>query len=143
MVNKFLVDYAVLCISWANTSLFVNPGTLPTLDLPIKGHPSSRELFFDVILLSNYVWKGETIKSIPYYMTDIIYKTINPLHLKKSQIIQNTNILMFQVIFLFSEWTLIKQIKVSPTTVCSWEKHIFEKELPGGMGNFPLPGVWW
>ena len=41
-------------------------------------------------------------------MIDIIYKTVKPSHLKKIQIIQNINNLMFQIIFIFFEWILIK-----------------------------------
>ena len=36
-------------------------------------------------------------------MIDIIFKIVKPSHLKKSQIIQNVNNLMFQVIFIFSD----------------------------------------
>ena len=47
-------------------------------------------IFSDVVLVSNYHGcKGEAIKLIPYYMTDIIYKTVKPSHLKKLQVIQN------------------------------------------------------
>ena len=35
-------------------------------------------------------------------MIDIIYKTVKPLLMKKLQIIQNVNNLMFQVTFIFS-----------------------------------------
>ena len=42
--------------------------------------------------------------------TNIIYKTEKPSHLEKLQIIQNINKLMFQVMFIFSDWILIKQI---------------------------------
>ena len=84
--------YAGLSINWTTTPLFITPGTLPTLDLPIKFHPSSRSLFFlfvDVVLVSNYYGcKREAIKLIPYYMIDIICKTVKPPHLKKLQIIQ-------------------------------------------------------
>ena len=45
-------------------------------------------------------------------MIDIIYKTVKPSHLKKLQITQNLEILMFQVIFIFSDWILIKEIIV-------------------------------
>ena len=38
-------------------------------------------------------------KAIPYYMIDIIYKTVKPSQLKKLQIIKNIKNLMFQVIF--------------------------------------------
>ena len=40
--NNFSVGYAGLYINWANTSLFIIPGTLPTLKLPIKSLLSSR-----------------------------------------------------------------------------------------------------
>ena len=39
-INNFSVDYAVLYINWANTSLLIIPGTLATLKLPVKSHPS-------------------------------------------------------------------------------------------------------
>ena len=51
-------------------------------------------------------------------MIDIIYKTVKLSHLKKLQIIQNMKNLMFQVIFIFSDWILIKQIIVSSTSFC-------------------------
>ena len=107
-INNFSVDYAALylCINRANTSLFIIPGTFPTLQLPIKSHPSSRKFFFfsDVVLVSNYHGsKREVIKLIPYSMIDITYKTVKPSHLKKLKIIQNVKNLMFQVIFMFSD----------------------------------------
>ena len=41
-------------INWGNTSLFIVPGTLPTLKLPMKIHLSSRQQFFsDVVLVLN------------------------------------------------------------------------------------------
>ena len=64
--------------------------------------------------MSNYHdCKGETINLIPHYLIDIIYKTVKLSHLEKLQIMQNINKLMFQVIFIFSDWILIKQIIVS------------------------------
>ena len=83
------------------------------------------------------------MKLIPYYMINIIYKTVKPSHLKSLQIIQNINNLMSQVIFIFSDWIFIRQIIVSSTSFCCWEKQIFEKMLPRGMSNFLLPRVWW
>ena len=76
-------------------------------------------------------------------MIDIIYKIIMPKHLKKLQIKQNIKNLIFQVIFVFSDWILIKQIIVSSTPFCYWGKEIFERMLPGGMSNFFLPRNWW
>ena len=93
-------------MNWANISAFIIPSTLPTLKLPTKSHPSSRYLgiFSGVDLVSNYHGcKRETIKLIPYYMIDIIYKTVKPSHLKKLQVIQNMKNQMLQVIFIFSE----------------------------------------
>ena len=40
MVTNFLVDYVDLYINWANNSLFIIFGKLPTLNLPIKSHSS-------------------------------------------------------------------------------------------------------
>ena len=58
-------------------------------------------------------YKEEAINLIPQYLIDIIHKTVKPSHLQKLQIIQNINKLMFQVIFIFSDWILIKKIIVS------------------------------
>ena len=63
---------------------------------------------------------------IPYFLIDIIYKTVKSSHLKKLQAIQNTKNLIFQVI-------------VSSTPYCCWRKQIFEGILPGGMSNSLLP----
>ena len=45
-----------------------------------------------------------------HYFTDITYKTVKQSHLEKLQIKQNINKQMFQVFFIFSDWTLIEQI---------------------------------
>ena len=105
MVNNFSVDSVGLYINWANTSLCIIPGELPTLNLPIKSYPSLRWLSFsDVILVSNYQGcKEEAINLIPQYLIDNIHKLVKPSHLEKLQIIQNINKLMFQVIFTFSD----------------------------------------
>ena len=59
---------------------------------------------------------------------------------------------MFQVIFRFSDWILIKQIIISSIYFRCWGKQIFERMLPGGGGgwggagrfsNFLLSGAWW
>ena len=55
-------------------------------------------------------------------MIDFIYKTVTPSHLKKLHIIQNIKNLMLQVIFIFSDRDLIKQIIVSSTPFCCWAK---------------------
>ena len=71
-------------------------------------------------------------------MIDIIYEIVKPSHLKKLQIIQNIDKLMFQVM-IFSDWILAKQVIFSSTPFCCWRKQIFEKMFPGRMNNFPLP----
>ena len=55
------------------------------------------------------------MKLIPQYLIDIIHKTVRPSHLEKLQIIENINKLIFQVIFIFSDWLLINQIIVFST----------------------------
>ena len=81
--------------------------------------------------MSNYHGcKGETINVISHYLIDIIHKTVKPSHLEKLQIIQNGNKLMFQFIFIFSEWMLIKQIKVTSTCFVLG-KTDFQNILPG------------
>ena len=75
---------------------------LPTLNLPLKSHPSSRLLFFRCNFSIKLSWlqkrdnKANNILSSKY----IIQKTVKPF--KKKQTIQNINNLMFQVNFIFS-----------------------------------------
>ena len=52
---------------------------------------------------------------ITHYLIEIIYKTVKPSHLEKLLIIQNINKLMYQVIFIFPDSILVKQIIVSST----------------------------
>ena len=80
--------------------------------------------------MSNYYGcKEEAINVIPHYLIDIVHKTVKP-SLEKLQIIQNINKLMFQVIFIFSDWILIKQIIVFSTPFVLAETD-FQKFLPG------------
>ena len=80
--------------------------------------------------MSNYHGcKGEAMNLILNYLIDIIYKTVKPSHLKKLQIVQNINELMFQAILIFSDWILIKKIIVSSTLVVLG-KTDFQKILP-------------
>ena len=68
--------------------------------------------------------KEEGINLIPHYLIDIIQITVKLSHLEK---LWNINYLMFQVIFIFSDWILIKQVIVSCTPFCcSW--NIFLKK---------------
>ena len=89
--------------------------------------------------MSNYHGcKEEGINLVPHYLIDIIHKAIKPSYLEKLQIIQNINKLMFQVIFIFSDWILIKQIIVSSNIFVLGETD-FQKYLPvvlsGGLGH--------
>ena len=47
-------------------------------------------------------------------MIDIIYRTVKPPHLKKFQIMRNIKNLMSQVVFIYLDWSFIKQIIASP-----------------------------
>ena len=138
-MNNFSVDYAGLYLNWANTSLFIIPGTLPTLKLPIKSHPSSS--YFSLCSFSiKLSWlqrrsnKINTILYDRYYLQN--YKAIT---IKKIGNFTKYKNLIFQVVFIFSDWVLIKQITVSSTPFCCWGKQIFERMLSGGMSNFLLP----
>ena len=44
--NNFSVDQVDLYMNWVNTSLFTILRKFPTLNLPIKSHPSLRQEFF-------------------------------------------------------------------------------------------------
>ena len=70
------------------------------------------------------------ITKVLSYLIDTIYKTVKPSHLEKLQIMQNVNKLMFQVIFIFSDWIWIEQIIASSTSSVLGETD-FQKILPG------------
>ena len=78
--------------------------------------------------MSNYYHgcKEETINLIPHYLISIIYKPVKASHLEKLQIIENINNLLFQILFIFSDWILIKQIIVFSTPFLLG-KQIFKK----------------
>ena len=96
--------------------------------LHIKSHTLLRWLFFWWNFSSNcYSCKGVAVNLIPHYMIDNIYKTVKPSHLEKLEIKQNINNLMFQVLYIFSDWILIKQIIAFSTPFCCWVKQIFKK----------------
>ena len=85
----------------------------------------------DSILVSNYHGcKDEAINLIPHCLIDIIYKTVKLSHMEKLQIIQNVNNLMFEVIFIFSDCVLIKQIMIF-STLFVLGKTDFQKILLG------------
>ena len=81
--------------------------------------------------------KIDTILYDRYYLQN--YKAIT---FEKLEIIQNIKNLIIQVIFIFSDWIVIKQIIVSSTHFYCWGKQIFKRMLPGGMSNFLLPRAW-
>ena len=100
--------------------------------------------FFWLVLVSNdHVCKGEAIKLTPYHLIDTNDKTVKLSHLKKLQIIQSIKNLMSQVIFIFSHYSLTKQIIVCSIPFHCWRKQIFERMQPEGMRNFLLPSAWW
>ena len=93
MVNNFSVDQESLYINWANTSLCIILGKFPTLNLPIKSHPSLGQLFFQMqfycqitTLFDRYYLLN--CSSIKYYIIPFINYTKykqpnipNPLHI--------------------------------------------------------------
>ena len=64
-------------------------------------------------------------------------QTSKPSPLKKLQIIQNIQNLIFQIIFIFSDLILIKQIihPFRPPLSVFGGKQILEKMLPGEISN--------
>ena len=103
--------------------------------------------------MSNYHGcKEKVINLIAHYLLKIIYKTVNPSHLEELEIIRNVNKLMFQVIFIFSDWILTDQIIASSTPSVLRETDS-QKTLPGvlsgGLGHeqkcidsMHLLGIW-
>ena len=80
------------------------PGTLPTLNLPIKSHRSSGYCVFrDVILVSScHSYKEKTIKLLPYhsfYGGHILPRKVEPpflaVRLKKTQSHQDSPLAAF------------------------------------------------
>ena len=65
--------------------------------------------------MSNYHGcKEEVITLIPHYLIDTIYKIVaKAIPFRKIAIISNGNKLIFQGIFIFSDWVLIEQIIAS------------------------------
>ena len=98
-------------------------------------------IFSDVILVSKYHGcKGGTTNPMQFYMIDIIYKTVKHLkksHLKKLQIKQNINNLMIQVILIFSDWLLIKEILTYSNSFYYWGKRDFRKNA-GCLGDWVI-----
>ena len=116
-IINFSVDYTSLHLNSANTCLLIIAGTPSTLELLIKSHPSSRlQFFFWCSFSIKLPWlqrrrnKTNTILHDRYYLQNCKNITFEKLH-----VIENVKNVMFQVIFVFSDWILMKQITVSFT----------------------------
>ena len=87
--------------------------------------------------MSNYHGcKEEVINLIPHYLIDIIYKIVaKAITFRKIAIIPNGNKLMFQVIFIFSDW-ILTELPPTPSVLGETD---FQKILPGvlsgGLGH--------
>ena len=82
--------------------------------------------------------RGNKLNTTLFDLIDIIYKTGKLPHLEKLQIIQNVNKLMFQAIFIFSDWILIEHIIASSSrSVCGEtdSQKILPRVLSGGLGH--------
>ena len=144
-IINFSVDYTNLHLNSANTSLLIIASTPSTLKLLIKSHPSSRlQFFFWCSFSIKWPWlqrrrnKTNTILHDRYYLQNCKVITF-----EKLQVIQNVKNVMFQVMFIFSDWTLMKKIIVSFTHLNCWGKQIFGRMRPEGMSNLLLPTTWW
>ena len=90
-------------------------------------------------MLNYYGSKEEVVNLIPHYLIDIIYNIVaKAITFRKIAIVPNGNKLIFQVIFIFSDWILIEQIIASSTPSVLGETD-FQKILPGvlsgGLGH--------
>ena len=125
-----------LCINWASTSLFVILGKLPTLNLPKKKPPFIKVAIFSDNFSVKLPWlqrRGTNL--IPHYLTDIISNNCKAITFWKIAIIPNGNKLMFQVIFIFSDWILIEQITASSHPFCLGGNKKFYQEFWAGGGD--------
>ena len=109
MVNNFSVDSVGLYINWAKTSLLI---ILGSVESTYKKPP--------IIKVASYIfWRNLSVKLIPHYLIDIIYKIVaKAITFRKIAIVPNGNKLMFQVIFIFSDWILTEQIIASSNPFC-------------------------
>ena len=78
-----------------------------------------RYIFWCNFSVNYHGCKEELINLIPHYLIDIIFKIVaKAITFRKIVIVLNGNKLMFQVIFLFSDWILIEQIIASSHPFC-------------------------
>ena len=91
--------------------------------------------------MSNYHGcKEEVINLAPHYLIDIIYKIVaKAITFRKIALIPNGNKLMFQVIFIFSDWIFIEEQTIASFTPSVLRETDFQKILPGvlsgGLGH--------
>ena len=80
MVNNFSVDSVGLCINWAKTSLLI-----------ILGNVESTYKKPPIIKVASYIfWRNLSVKLIPHYLIDIIYKIVaKAITFRKIAIIPN------------------------------------------------------
>ena len=126
-VNNFSVDYTCLYINWANTPLCIIPGYTFNFETTCKKARLIKvAIFFWCSVSINLPWfqrRSNKINTILY----IAFENIaNHTKYKKPNV---------PIIFIFSDWILIKQIIIFSTPFCCWRKQIFERMLPWGMSN--------
>ena len=70
--------------------------------------------------MSNYHGCKEEVRNlVPHYLIDITYKIVaEAITFRIIAIVPNGNKLLFQIIFIFSDWILIEQIIASPHRFC-------------------------
>ena len=86
--------------------------------------------------MSNYHGcKEEVTNKLNTTLFDIVYKVVKSLHLRKIAVIPNGNKLMFEVIFIFSDW-ILTELPPTPSVLGETD---FQKILPGvlsgGLGH--------
>ena len=134
-----MVDYAGLYINWDNTSLFIIPGTRPTLKLPIKSHPLVIVFWCTFSIKLSWLQrrnnKTNAILYHRYYLrnckTITIEQIANYTKYKKPNVPSHLHIFWLNFdkanhSFLYPFLLLGKQI--------------FERMLPGWMSNFSCLG---
>ena len=71
MANNFSVDYLGSYINWANNYVFIILGKLPTLNLPIKSHPSLKlvsAIFYQIFVFSPNDSPSKSMKNVFYFI---------------------------------------------------------------------------
>ena len=71
-----------------------------------------------------------------FFLISIFYKTVKPSHLEKLKTIQNIKNLMFQIIFIFSNWILISK-SWFPSALSTVGETDFRKNAAWRNDSFP------